>query len=242
MAETDLYLPIKRFLTLQGYEVKAEIGDCDVLAVRGDEAPLIVELKAGFSVQLLLQGVDRQAICDAVYLAIKAPKRAQKNDIVKLCRRLGLGLLTVSGQNVEALADPVPYQPRKDARRKTLLLKEFAQRVGDPNVGGSTRKPQMTAYRQDALRCAAYLGSNGPAKPAIIRKQTSVLRAAGILRGDVYGWFTRLERGIYSLTAPGHAALVTYEVMVRGLLAATANELPAGVATVSHDNRASHQA
>ena len=35
MAETDLYAPIKRFLTAQGYEVKAEVGACDVVAVRG---------------------------------------------------------------------------------------------------------------------------------------------------------------------------------------------------------------
>jgi len=45
VAESDLYAPIKRFLEAQGYAVKGEIGPCDVMAVRGDEAPVIVELK-----------------------------------------------------------------------------------------------------------------------------------------------------------------------------------------------------
>jgi hypothetical protein len=119
MAETDLYPPVKRFLEAQGYGVKGEVRECDVVAVRGDEAPVIVELKTGFSLQLLLQGVDRQAMSDAVYLAFRAPKRRQLGDILKLCKRLGLGVLVVTGDFVEAMADPAPYQPRKDKRRAT---------------------------------------------------------------------------------------------------------------------------
>jgi hypothetical protein len=47
MPETDLYIPVKRHLEAQGYTVKSEIKGCDVVAVRGDELPVIVELKAG---------------------------------------------------------------------------------------------------------------------------------------------------------------------------------------------------
>jgi len=36
MRETTLYEPIKLFLEMQGYEVKAEIVGADVVAVRGD--------------------------------------------------------------------------------------------------------------------------------------------------------------------------------------------------------------
>ena len=45
MKETELYLPIKRLLEAQGFEVKSEVKSCDVMAVRGSEAPVIVELK-----------------------------------------------------------------------------------------------------------------------------------------------------------------------------------------------------
>ena len=46
MKESDLYPPLKRFLESQNYEVKGEVQDCDVLAVRGKEAPVAVEQMA----------------------------------------------------------------------------------------------------------------------------------------------------------------------------------------------------
>lgn len=210
MAEIDLYDPVKRFLEAQGYVVKGEVRECDVVAIRGEEAPVIVELKSGFSLQLLLQGVDRQAMTDAVYLAFPAPKRRQLGDITKLCKRLGLGVLVVTGQFVEPLADPAPYQPRRNARRTGLLLKEFAHRIGDPNRGGSTRTPRMTAYRQDALRLVAFMANHGASKVAQLRRDTGVSRAAGILQNDVYGWFMRESRGVYTLSPKGTEAVATF--------------------------------
>ena len=207
LRETDLYAPVKAFLEGQGYAVKAEIEGCDVVALRGDEAPVIVELKRALSLKLLLQGVDRQAMTDAVYLAIAPPKRRDLGDIQKLCRRLGLGLLVVSARCVEPLLDPAPYAPRKDARRAGMLLREFAARVGDPNEGGAARRaPMMTAYRQDALRCARALAA-GATSPAALHAQTGVDRAGAILRDDHYGWFMRVERGVYALTPKGAQAL-----------------------------------
>ena len=210
MLETDLYLPVKRFLEAQGYDVKAEIGDCDVLAVRGDEPPVIVELKTGFNLQLLLQGIDRQAVTDTVYLAIPEPKRSLPKDILRLCKRLGLGLLVVNGDWVEPYLDPGPYQPRKAPRRRAVLLKEFQRRVGDPNSGGSSKRPLVTAYRQDALRCVKFLKTTGASKVSEIVAQTKVDRTAAILRRDVYGWFMKRDRGIYSLSPKGEAATVTF--------------------------------
>ena len=97
--ETDLYQPIKRMLEGQGYLVKGEIGAADVVAVRGDEVPVIVELKTGFALSLFHQGIARQAITDAVYLAVpRGPGRQflkALTDNKALCRRLGLGLITV---------------------------------------------------------------------------------------------------------------------------------------------------
>lgn len=219
LAETDLYLPVKQFLEGQGYAVKGEVRECDIVALRGDEPPVIVELKRSFSLQLVLQGIDRLAVSDAVYLAVFPPKRRQVGDITKLCRRLGLGLIFVTGRNVEAVTDPAPYQPRKDKQRQTLLLKEFAQRVGDPNLGGSARTPRMTAYRQDALRCLAHIAGTGAAKVAVIREVTGVARTAGILQSDVYGWFTRQERGIYALSPKGQAALHSFSGAITALSA-----------------------
>lgn len=221
MVETDLYAPVKRFLEAQGYVVKGEIRECDVVAVRGDEPPVIVELKTGFSLQLLLQGTDRQGITDDVYLAFPPPKRRQHQDIVRLCRRLGLGVLLVSGQHVEALLDPAPYQPRRAKRRIGMLLKEFSHRVGDTAVGGSrARAPRLTAYRQDALRCLAAVSKSGEMKPAVVRTTAGVSRAPNILQRDVYGWFRRVDRGLYALSPKGEAALATYGAEIERVLAA----------------------
>jgi hypothetical protein len=210
MPETDLYPPVKRFLEGQGYAVKGEIRECDVVAVRGVEPPVIVELKAAFSLQLVLQGVDRQAVTDAVYLAFPPPSRRQRADVLTLCRRLGLGVLLVTGAHVEALVDPAPYQPRKAKKREAMLLKEFAHRVGDPAAGGAARGPRMTAYRQDALRCLETLAQTGSASPAAVKSLAGVARAPAILLADVYGWFRRIERGVYGLSPKGEAALGTY--------------------------------
>lgn len=208
-----LYPPVKRFLEGQGYEVKAEVHNCDVVAVRGDEAPVVVELKSSLSLALLCQGVDRQAVTDAVYIATPARRDAQRREIVSLCRRLGLGFLTVDvagSARVEVHVDPAPYQPRKNKRREALLLKEFARRVGDANEGGSTRRPIMTAYRQDALRCVKHLRDRDGARVADIRRESSVARTAAILRRDVYGWFMRRSRGVYGLSPKGREAAIHY--------------------------------
>src|SRR5262249_17278927 len=70
--ETMLYLPVKRFLERLGFEVKGEIDGCDLVAIRGGEPPVVVigELKLSFTLELVLQGVDRAAACDEVWLAV----------------------------------------------------------------------------------------------------------------------------------------------------------------------------
>jgi hypothetical protein len=214
LLETELYLPVKNFLERQGYVVKAEIGDCDVLAIKGDEPPVIVELKTSFNLQLLLQGIDRQDVTDFVYLAIPEPKQSIQRDILRLCKRLGLGLLTVSNAWVEPHLDPAPYQPRKIAKRKSVLLKEFQRRIGDHNAGGSSKRPIVTAYRQDALRCVKFLKTSGPSKLSDITEKTRVNRANTILRSDVYGWFFKVERGIYSISPRGEDALKVFADVV----------------------------
>lgn len=225
MQETALYAPIKAFLEGQGYEVKAEVKDCDLVAVRGEEPPVIVELKLSLSVALLMQGIDRQAITDAVYVAVPAGTtkrwRGQVKDGVKLCRRLGLGLISVrqgkSGARVEVHADPGPYKPRKMARRTTALLGEFHRRVGDPNTGGQTRQTIMTAYRQDAIRIADALRNDGPNAPAKLASALDIPKAASILQSDYYGWFERVSRGVYDLRPAGTTALEEYSLILTDL-------------------------
>ncbi|MBC7477133.1 MAG: hypothetical protein H7317_03450 [Pseudorhodobacter sp.] len=212
LKESDLYPPVKAYLESQGYTVKSEIGHLDVLAIRGDEPPVVVELKTTFSLALVLQGVERQTLFPHVYLAVPyGPKgwSARYKDITRLCRRLGLGLLAVHLDpiKVEPHLDPGPFAPRQNHPHAARLLREFHRRVGDPNQGGTTGIKRMTAYRQHALRCAAHLAGCDTSTPATTARETGVTTAAAILRADHYGWFERVARGTYRLTPQGRAAL-----------------------------------
>ena len=216
MQETELYAPIKAWLEALGYEVKAEIGPADVVALRGDEPPVIVELKTGFSLTLLQQAVARQAISDLVYVAVprwsgKAGWRAFKGNI-GLCKRLGLGVLSVRLEDgfVQLHCDPKPFVPRKSKVKSGRLLSEFAARQGDPNDGG-TRGKIVTAYRQDAERCAGYLKAHGPSKGAVVAREVGVKRATAIMAANHYGWFMRVNIGVYDLTDEGRNAIVAQD-------------------------------
>ena len=112
--ETDLYPPVKALLEAQGYDVKGEVRGCDVVGVRGDEPPVVVELKRTFGLGLVLQGIDRLAMTDAVYLAVGAWPARQAGSR-RLCRRLGLGLIVVTHGRAEVAVDPVTYRPRPRA-------------------------------------------------------------------------------------------------------------------------------
>ena len=211
--ETALYTAVKRYLERLGFAAKGEIGGCDVVALRAEGHPflVVVELKLSFTLELVLQAVDRLPVADEVWLAVRASTRGRDRDsrVAKLCRLLGFGLLRVSPGSgvVEVVAEPGPYRPRRNERRRSRLLEEHRRREGDPTRGGSTRQPIMTAYRQRALACAAKL-RDGPQAVRLVRPCAE--DAAAILLRNVYGWFEREGRGIYRLTPAGAAALVRW--------------------------------
>ncbi len=211
--ETDLYPPIKAYLEDQGYVVKAEVGAADVMAVRGAEPPLIIELKLGFSLALFHQCLERLKVSDDIYLAVARQPGKRFAKAIKantaLARRLGLGLITVrlSDGLVEVHCDPGPYAPRKSAKRQAMLLREFARRQGDPNDGGQTRAGLVTAYRQDTLKLAVYLFEVGASRGADVARETGVARATTMMRDNHYGWFEKVEKGVYGLTPAGAEAV-----------------------------------
>jgi hypothetical protein len=206
--ESDLYPPMKRFLEAQSYEVKGEIGDCDVLAVRGSEVPVIVELKLTLNLNVVLQAVERLSVTPKVYIGV--PKQcsvlnARRKHVVKLLRMLGVGLVAIDTRGgVEILLDPGEYKPRKSKHRHERLLGEFRKRVGDPNRGGLHRRGGvMTAYRQQALKIAELLQQLGPSKASDVARTLQVPNARAILYRDAYGWFERASVGVYALSPRG---------------------------------------
>lgn len=212
--ETALYLPVKRFLEDLGFTVKGEVGGCDLVALSASDPPIVVigELKLSFNLELLLQGVDRAGACDEVWLAARLSKRGKGREADaryrNLCRRLGFGMLGVTDVGgVEVLVTPATTAPRRNPKKRSRLVSEHKRRLGDPALGGSTRAPIMTAYRQQALACAFAL-LTGPRRMCDLA--TDIPDAPKILRRNVYNWFDNPERGIYALTPLGRAALTRW--------------------------------
>jgi hypothetical protein len=223
LRESDLYAPVKQHLEALGYAVRGEVGACDILAVQ-NETMVAVELKLNFGLPVLYQALQRLALVDLVYVAVAVPEGriarrnwdASRRDATRLCRMIGIGLLSLRDGAVVVHADPGPYRPAHKPNRRAKLLSEFVRRTGDHNIGGTTRRPRMTAYREDALACAAILATQGPMKAASVRDEAGVPKAGTILRDNVYGWFEKIARGTYDVQESGRAAVSQYADVLAG--------------------------
>lgn len=205
MKETDLYEGVRKFFEERDYTVRAEVKDMDVCAVR-EGLVVGIELKRNFSSDLLIQGAMRQKVCDLVYIAVPKPKRIRKDrafsSMLYLLRRLELGLLYVdieAGEAIEVL-EPSFYELDKARRtmvkKRAALLKEFGRRTISANKGGSSKTRLITAYREESLKAVAFLREKGTAAPKDLK---SLGIKSGLFRDNFYGWFVKVDRGVYAL-------------------------------------------
>ena len=221
LKETDLYPPVREYLIGQGYEVHAEVKGCDITATKGREL-IIVELKTRFNATLLIQAVERQRVADAVYIALPHPRDVRRNrnwrGMCHLLKRLEIGLMLIhflkSGPRIEIHFHPAPHDPRKLKKKRSVIIREIRDRHGSYNVGGSVAKEVVTAYREAAIHIACCLDAYGPMSPAALRRHGTGEKTQGILSGNFYGWFDRVERGMYRLHKDGKTALSSYPDIV----------------------------
>lgn len=217
MRETDLYEPIRTFLERQGYTVRAEVHACDVAAEKDGDV-VVVELKLRVNLELLLQATDRLRITDAVYVAVPGRPELllQKRwrGVKRVLRMLELGLIFVDLDEAPPLTQvafhPTPYARQRQKRRKRALLREMDGRAADLNVGGAVRRKLLTAYRQNAVRIACCLSRLGPSSPKQLRALGASDNTLSILYRNVYGWFERLDRATYDVTARGREEIAAY--------------------------------
>lgn len=217
MKETSLYPGVEKYFSNLGFLVRAEVKDIDVCAIK-DDLIVGIELKKNLSVDLLVQGVLRQKICDLVYIAVPRPRRVRKNreftNTLHLLRRLELGLLYVDVEKgvAEEILEPAFFN--LDKARKALtnkrgkLLKEIKGRSLSLNEGGSSRKRLMTAYREESLKTVALLMIKDSLAPKDLKDFG--LRSS-ILRDNYYGWFKKIARGTYVLDESRRSDYNCYE-------------------------------
>jgi hypothetical protein len=213
MEEKDLYLPVKQLLESKGYQVKAEVKDIDVFGVK-DKHTIAVELKTQVSLKLIYQAIDRQKLCDKVYIAL--PKSAFKShqanirQFVYLLKRLDIGLIKVNDDQavlfMESDGFDIIRSKKQSSRKKKAVLKEFSLRERDENVGGMKGK-KMTHYREKVLKIAQYLYEFKDKSPKEIKAFTGVMDTPSILQKNYYLWFKKVDRGIYTLSLMGIQAI-----------------------------------
>jgi hypothetical protein len=228
LLERDLYGPVKDYLEALGYEVKGEVKSCDLTAMRDGEL-IVVELKKGFTLELIYQAMARQQLADGVYVAVPLPKRSYKaphvRDMQTLCRRLELGLIFVGFSATGVAQVDVAVHPREatrpkvDKKRRLAVIREHESRTGSVNTGGVTRQKILTAYKEQALQVAKLLRDNGPQQSETLRKLGGPENTAAILRRNVLKWFVRVEtldngRHVYNVTEAGLEALRQYEELL----------------------------
>ncbi|HQH52189.1 MAG TPA: DUF2161 family putative PD-(D/E)XK-type phosphodiesterase [Candidatus Hydrogenedentes bacterium] len=215
--ETELARPVTAFLESQGYTVRSEVNDCDIVGTR-DGHTVVVELKRSFTVSLLAQAADRQRVADAVYVALPRPAEPLRGKhwrrLRHLLRRLELGLILVSftagRPRLQIVFHPTPFARKRDSRRRGALLREVEGRSGDFNRGGSTGRKLVTAYRENAIHIACGLEALGDCSPAALRNLGTGPKTRDILYNNVYDWFERVDRGVYRLKDAGRSALKEY--------------------------------
>ena len=212
MIETDMYGSIKKYFEDQGFRVRSEVRDIDVVAQKKDLL-VGIEMKRGLTFELLIQAALRQKTCDLVYMAVPKPKRIVKdksmNNMLYLLKRLELGLLYVDmeKEQVMEVCAPAFYDldrgRRAKIKEKLRILKEVKKRSIDGNKGGSRGKKLLTAYREDSLRAVALIRVKGVVSPKEL-KELGINHT--LLSKNYYDWFIKVNHGKYSLNGvhPDH--------------------------------------
>ncbi|MCL2699629.1 MAG: DUF2161 family putative PD-(D/E)XK-type phosphodiesterase [Defluviitaleaceae bacterium] len=210
-----MYAPVRDYFTGHGYTVRAEVKSCD-LAAELDGELVVVEFKKNFSLKLVYQALERLSLTEQVYVAIPRPRSADTPEykgMKRLMRTLALGLITVAMDSpvktVDVLLYPEPGRlPPRNTKRRQILLKELNGRNFDLNSGGASRSKVITAYTERCIKIACIIKCRGAKRPKELVHDYGCEKDAGvILQSNFYGWFERVEKGVYGLSELGEQSL-----------------------------------
>lgn len=163
MKETELFLPLKKWLEERGHEVYTEVqskytgGRADIVAVNGPVIT-VVEMKVTLSLELIGQAVRWKPFANHIYIAVPSSKHGRRNDYAQqLLRREGIGLLEVNlhsyGCYVQNFIRPTFHRRINDHVRKSLV--EQHKELPGGHAGGG----YVTPYKLTIDRVKEYLGS-----------------------------------------------------------------------------------
>ena len=218
--ERDLFNPIKDFFEKMGFVCDGEVKDIDLYMEKG-ELRVAVELKESLNFRVLQQAALRQKFLDNVYIGIFRPRdlfsRSFK-DKIYLLKRLGIGLIVVSKRtgSVEIVSEPVVSElssfQKSNKKKSEAIAVEFQRRKSKGNTGGVKGVKLITGYREDSLLVLDALTElGGCAKGAEVKKLSGVDKSTNIMRDNFYGWFEKVDKGVYKVSDDGYKALEEFE-------------------------------
>lgn len=213
LMEADLYEPVKMLLEKQGYQVRGEVKNCDIVGknLETDEM-IIVELKKSFNLKLLYQAMDRRTITNQVYVGIFRPKSYRSKSVqqmLRLLREVGIGLITVSDTKLK-LAEVVLYPNAKkpvNKKRRQYVDKEYSQRTQDRNSGGINKTKIITAYKEASVLALCHMEAYDTLNTYYLKKYGYADKVRNALKSNCFGWFEKAGRGTYGMSASGVEAL-----------------------------------
>lgn len=225
--ESMLYNPVKEYFQFMGYEVKGEVKQCDVMAVKEDVI-IIIEMKTTLNLEVILQASIRQRMTDFVYIAVPKKRKTMSTkrwkNICYLLRRLEIGLLVINFKEslnfVQEIFPPQPFSKsmsqKLSQKKRMAVINEFRERHGDYNLGGVSQTKIITAYKEMAIHIAVILREHKSLSIKQLRTMgTDSKKTATILQKNYYNWFKRIDRGVYSITEKGKKELNNYNDLVK---------------------------
>lgn len=211
--EADLYEPIKKLLEKQGYQVRGEVKNCDIVGINPQNNEMvIVELKKSFNLKLLYQAMDRRSITRQVYVGIYRPKSYKNKSVKQMLRLLGevgIGLITVSDTKLRLAEFVLQPQSKKpvNSKRRQYVEKEYSQRTGDRNAGGVNKRKIVTAYKEASVLALCHMEAYDTLNTYYLKKYGYMDKVRNALKSNYFGWFEKAGRGIYGMSALGVDAL-----------------------------------
>ena len=205
--ETDMYQPIKKLLESRDFIVRGEVKGCDIAATREGEV-WVVEMKLSANLTLIYQAMKRQQSANYVFVAIPRPTNSSSGNFTSLkclLRKLGIGLITVALDSPLKYAEIVLFPDgvnKTDKKKVNAIRNEMLARTMD-TAGGNNKTQINTAYRERCVEIACLLEAKGPCSPAVLAAKAPGGDVSRILRLNAYGWFHRISRGVYEITAEG---------------------------------------